>query len=134
MSAAARRNTAWRPVSMALACTLALSGALNTGCANRPKPLYEWGSYQTQVYAYFKAQEGPQAQLQALEADLEAIRAHGNTPPPGFHAHLGLLYSTLGNDDRAVQALLNEKALFPESSTYIDFLLAKTKKTKGSPS
>lgn len=50
------------------------------------------------------------------------------TPPPGFHAHLGMLYAQQGQDDQALQALLTEKTLFPESTTYIDFLLAKIKK------
>lgn len=108
---------------------LLTSSLVTTGCVAPPKPLYSWGSYQKQVYEHFKGQNtGPEAQVQALEADFQKIRANGSTPPPGFHAHLGLLYSTLGKDDQAFQQLQTEKGLFPESTQYIEFLLAKVKK------
>ena len=99
------------------------------GCAKPPPPLYGWGSYQAQVYAHFKAQDtGPERQVSALEADLQKIRAKGQTPPPGYHAHLGMLYASLGKDDQAVQQLQTEKSLFPESTVYMDSLLSKYKK------
>lgn len=59
---------------------------------------------------------------------MQKIRANGNTPPPGFHAHLGLLYSGIGKDDQMVQQWQTEKALFPEAAAYMDFLLKKFKK------
>ena len=40
-----------------------------------------------------------------------------------MHAHLGLLYSSLGNDAAAAEPLRTEKSLFPESAAYMDFLL-----------
>jgi hypothetical protein len=48
--------------------------------------------------------------------------------PPGFHAHLGMLYSIAGKSDQMVAQFEDEKKLFPESATYMDFLLAKVKK------
>ena len=105
---------------------LVLGTALVSGCANQPAPLYAWGSYQTQVYAHFKAQKtSPEEQLQALEKDLTLASAKGATPPPGFHAHMGLLYLSLGQDGQAAQAFQTEKRLFPESTAYVDFLLSK---------
>ena len=97
------------------------------GCASKPA-LYEWGSYQPQVYAYFQAEGGVEAQLTALEADLQKMRAAGKNPPPGFHAHLGLLYSHLGKADQMVQAFRTEQTLYPESRAYMDFLLKKAVK------
>lgn len=98
------------------------------GCASKPA-LYEWGDYQPQVYAYFKGESGGvEAQLIALEADLQKMRAVGKNPPPGFHAHLGLLYSHQGKMDQMVQQFRTEKALYPESATYMDFLLKKAVK------
>jgi hypothetical protein len=116
-----------RPWGLAAAWLAALTLA---GCATGPQPLYGWGSYQNQVYEHFKAQSttGTEGQLAALEADLQKMRSKGQTPPPGYHAHLGMLYASLGKDDQALQELQTEKGLFPESATYIDRLLAKYKK------
>lgn len=97
------------------------------GCASKPA-LYQWGSYQPQVYAYFQGEGGVEAQTIALEADLQKMRAQGKNPPPGYHAHLGLLYSHLGKMDQMVQSFRTEKALYPESAAYMDFLLKKAEK------
>ncbi|WP_330115663.1 DUF4810 domain-containing protein [Pseudomonas sp. JS3066] len=91
------------------------------GCAG-PQPLYQWEGYQTQVREYFKG-EPREAQVEALEQGLQKIRAKGGAVPPGYHAQLGLLYSSMGRDDQMVQQFETEKALFPESTAYMDFLL-----------
>jgi hypothetical protein len=103
--------------------------ALCLGACSTNKPMYEWGSYQAQVYAHFKADgPGPEQQIIDLEKDLESAAARGTTPPPGCYAHLGLLYMSVGKNDHAVQAWNIEKALFPESSKFIDYLLNNMKK------
>ncbi|WP_175919512.1 DUF4810 domain-containing protein [Burkholderia pyrrocinia] len=99
---------------------------LLAGCASSTPPLYQWTGYQPQVYEYFKGQKSPQEQIDALEKALQEIRGKGHTPPPGLHAHLGMLYASVGNEQQAEQELQAEKQLFPESSTYMDFLLKKT--------
>ncbi|QTD30957.1 DUF4810 domain-containing protein [Pseudomonas fluorescens] len=104
-----------------MALTLAGS-ALLAGCSS-PQTLYQWEGYQPQVYEYFKSETPKEAQAEALEADLQKIRASGKPVPPGYHAHLGLLYLSMGKDDQMVQQLRTEKTLFPESGTYMDFLL-----------
>lgn len=118
------RAVAPRLAGLGLAALVGLAGL--AGCASAPPPLYGWGRYQEQVYEHFKAQnKGPQEQLSALEADLQKIQAKGQAAPPGYHAHLGLLYASLGQDARAMQELQTEKRLFPESTVYIDRLLSK---------
>lgn len=113
-------------VSWALmASTLLVSGLL-AGCAG-PKTLYQWESYQPEVYEYFKGEEPKEAQAEALERDLQKIKSTGKTPPPGYHAHLGLLYLSMGKDDQMVQQFRTEKVLFPESTPYMDFLLKNAK-------
>ncbi|WP_211440707.1 DUF4810 domain-containing protein [Collimonas humicola] len=99
-----------------------------TGCHTAPKQLYQWESYQPQVYEYFKGQKGVEEQISALEQDLQKIRATGNMAPPGYHAHLGMLYASIGKNDQVIQEFETEKTLFPESSTYMDFLTKKSKK------
>jgi len=108
-----------------LYAALAAAGILS-GCA-APKTLYQWGSYQPQVYNYFKGQP-PEAQIEALERDLQKMKSVGSTVPPGYHAQLGLLYLNTGKDDQMVQEFRTEKALFPESAPYMDFLLKSAKK------
>jgi len=107
---------------------LVAAATLLGGCAaQRPAPLYQWDAYQPQVYEYFKGQSSPQQQIDALEKAQQTIRANGKTPPPGFHAHLGMLYASVGKDQEAQQEFVAEEQLFPESSTYMDFLLKKSK-------
>ncbi|WP_341319573.1 DUF4810 domain-containing protein [Paraburkholderia sp. IMGN_8] len=112
-------KTIWLPVMAA--------GTLLAGCATSTPTLYQWDGYQPQVYEYFKGQKSPAEQIDALEKALQEIRAKGNMPPPGFHAHLGMLYASVGKDQQAQQELQAEKQSFPESSTYMDFLLKKSK-------
>ncbi len=111
------RRFAWAAV---LAC-----GVL-TGCAQAPKPLYHWGGYQAQVYEHLKG-DGADAQAQArlLETQQVDARAAGAALPPGFRAHLGMLYLQLGRVDEARQQWEAEKSNFPESTVYMDFLLKR---------
>ena len=119
----------WAPSALLTVLAVLSSALLFAGCAAGPKPIYQWGGYQAQVYEHFKTQgNAPEAQIQAMEADLQVIAAKGGMAPPGYYAHLGLLYTEAGRSDDAAQALMKEKALFPESAAYVDFLLAKAKK------
>jgi len=111
----------------ARACAgLLLGSLLLVGC-NAPKPLYQWESYQPQVYGYLKG-DSKEEQVTALERDLEKIKAKNGAVPPGYHAQLGLLYSGLGKDDQMMQQFRTEKALFPESAAYMDFLMSNASK------
>ncbi|MBV6323909.1 DUF4810 domain-containing protein [Duganella violaceipulchra] len=112
--------------SAALLLALA-AGATLSGCASAPKTLYGWEGYQPQVYQHLKG-ESPDQQIAVLEKDLQTMSAKGKSAPPGFHAHLGMLYSIAGKPDQVVAQFEDEKKLFPESATYMDFLLAKMNK------
>lgn len=102
-----------------------LSSVLLAGCATRPQPLYYWGDYQAQVYGHFKGEKGPEEQIAALEAVREKALSQGRALPPGFQTHLAMLYGQTGRSDRLVEQLEAEKKQFPESSTFMDFLLKK---------
>lgn len=108
-----------------IASVAALGGvALLTACAQPPKPLYHWEGYQRQVYEYLKADGSPPSeQLTVLQAQAEKARAMNAALPPGFRAHLGMLYLKTGRFDDARGAFEAEKTAFPESATYMDFLL-----------
>ncbi len=109
-----------------LALALGIAAAL-VGCKHQQPTIYQWESYQPQVYQYFKG-ESPEAQIAVLEKDLQKINAKGMIPPPGYHAHLGLLYSVTGKPEQMAAEFEAEKLLFPESAAYMDFLLKNTKK------
>jgi hypothetical protein len=107
---------------------LSLAVILLSGCAQTTRPLYYWGNYQTQVYERLKGESSDaQKEIAALEETLQKARASGMYVPPGFHAHLGMLYAETGKADQVQQQLETEKDLFPESAVFMDFLLAKLK-------
>jgi hypothetical protein len=99
-----------------------------TGCVNRPQSLYYWGNFTDQQYAYFKGDRGPEDGIVQLEKVREEARSRGKLVPPGFQAHLGLLYGQTGRTDLLEQNLLAEQQQFPESAAYVDFLLKKKQK------
>jgi hypothetical protein len=117
MSAAARSRSAL------------LVGALMllVGCAQKgPEPLYMWESFPRQQYQTL-AQDGVglEQQIQDTEAHAEKARGANAALPPGFRAHLGMLYLSSGNADQARSLWLAEKEAFPESVPYIDQLLTR---------
>lgn len=98
--------------------------ALLAGCAS--PPLYQWGQYESLVYATFAAPGAmpPERQIELLEQDYQKARSANRPVPPGFHAHLGYLYYHIGRLDQARQEFETEKANFPESAVFMDRLLA----------
>jgi hypothetical protein len=97
-----------------------------SGCAP-PHSLYAWESYESQVYAHLSG-ESREMQIEALERDQEKIAASNKPAPPGFYAHLGLLYAETGNDAKAIACFETEKTRFPEAAVFMDFLLKKYEK------
>jgi hypothetical protein len=109
-------------VLLALAFTL-------VACANKPPQIYSWQGYQANLDAYFRSSSlSPDAQTQKMEQDLQKIQVAGLAVPPGYHAHLGLLYGEQGDLDKFAQQVALEKSKFPESQTFMDFLMRKFKK------
>jgi hypothetical protein len=99
-------------------------GSSLLGCAEAPKRLYHWDGFQAQLYQYFKGDgSSPDEQLRVLNDQSQRARASGAALPPGFHAHLAMIYLRLGRDTEAKLELEAEKASFPESTQYMDFLL-----------
>lgn len=95
------------------------------GCASQRPGLYDWGSYETQVYAYFNNSGSPEQQIAALE---QRLQTNSSRSPPGYHAHLGLLYGKVGRVADMQQQFNIEKSLFPEAAPFMDFLLRNSAK------
>ena len=101
---------------------LALAAFALVGCQTAQPSLYQWGTYEPQLTSHFKG-ESPVQQIGVMEKHLQTVSAQGKQVPPGFHAHLGMLYSLAGRPDQVAAHFQQEKRLFPESEPYINRLL-----------
>ena len=105
----------------------ALSVAALTGC-QATKPLYPYGSYQSNVYEHFKNEDSAVTEEnEALEQTISESSRNKLQVGPGIYAHLGFLYLQSGQRDTGLGYLQKEKQLYPESATFIDFLLKNAK-------
>lgn len=105
----------------------ALSVAALCGCQST-KPLYHYGSYQTNVYEHFKNEDSSVTeQIDALEKTISETNRNKLQVGPGIYAHLGFLYLQSGQRDTGLGYLQKEKQLYPESTQFIDFLLKNAK-------
>ncbi len=111
-----------KTLAVALLATAVLSGCKTT------EPLYYYGDYQQTVYTHFKGDESSAAeQMGILEEVIQTAAANGKAIAPGVHAHLGMLYFETGNPGQGTAHFEQEKALFPESTAYLDFLIKSGK-------
>lgn len=117
-------------VSLRTCAALVLVAAL-TGCSTKPQSLYSWNDYPEHVYAYLKHEASPEEQVLAMESGIQKTNAAQRVLPPGYYAHLGLMYMNVGRTDQALNAWEHEKRVFPESAPYIDYLINNLKKNKG---
>ncbi|NHZ78934.1 DUF4810 domain-containing protein [Massilia sp. CCM 8695] len=104
------------------ALAVALAAFALVGCRTAPPSIYQWGSYEPQLNGHFKG-ESPIQQIVVMEKHLQTASTHGKQVPPGFHAHLGMLYSIAGRPDQVAAQFQEEKRLFPESEPYMNRLL-----------
>lgn len=105
----------------------ALSVAALSGCQST-KPLYHYGSYQTNLYEHFKNEDSSVTeQIEALEKTISETNRNKLQVGPGIYAHLGFLYLQSGQRDTGLGYLQKEKQTYPESSQFIDFLLKNAK-------
>jgi hypothetical protein len=111
---------------LALTANLALGG-----CANKPVSKYEWGNYENLIYSSYAApgSKSLEEQIGTLEKDMMLASSGSKPLPPGFHAHLGVLYFQKGDAEKAYEELIKEKAAYPESAVFIDRLLENLKKS-----
>lgn len=110
------------PLRAVLACGVVLT---LSACTHQ-KTLYSWRSYEPAVYAYLKDEGAdPAESLAAMEKNVETARAADQALPPGFRAHMALLYLQQGQPGKAFEFFNGEKEAFPESATFMDFLMSK---------
>lgn len=94
------------------------------GCSSNSERLYYHGDYSAAVYSYFRQDDVTlEEQIETLNQIIEDAANNQMLVAPGVHAHLGMLYFETGSPNLGMQHFEAEKALFPESTQYIDFLI-----------
>jgi hypothetical protein len=103
-----------------------LALATGAGCAGTPS-LYRWGIYEDLLYESYKNPGGadPVTDAARLAEDIARTDAEGLAVPPGVHAHLGYLYASQGDLGLARAHFERERELYPESTVFIDGILAR---------
>ncbi len=108
------------------AAVLALSA-----CSTPQPTTYYWGQYQNTVYEHFQQTEtSPDEQIARTETIISEANSRALMVAPGIHAHLGMLYAQTGRITEAKGEFETEKQLFPESESFMNFLLKQSKGAK----
>lgn len=105
-----------------------LFAMLMSGCASKPKPLYNYGEYSESYYSYKKDMNDEA--LVKLQEQIENVIANtddsiSNRVPPGMYANLGYIYLRRGDKKNAKKYFILEKETYPEAAHFMDLLLNK---------
>jgi hypothetical protein len=95
------------------------------GCRQKPeRPTAD--SFYPPAHLQYQA-DAAQEQIEALEADVEDIKAQGGVVPPGYYAQLGLLYFSLGKTEQMRQPLKAEQDPFADATADMNDLMNNAK-------
>ncbi len=108
---------------------LLLLPGLLAGCAS--PSLYEWGDYDQWLYENYKHPKNDEelyVDLGALIKEYES-RKKPHTKPlaPGLYAEYGFLLMRRGENAKAIEYYEKEKALWPESATFMNSMIQTAK-------
>lgn len=112
--------------------TTAIATLILAVCAHQSQSatLYYWGDYHKLQYQALDGKASLEEQIAGMEKYFIDAASHHCKPAPGAHAHLGMLYAQAGNRAGAKAQFEKEKTAFPESATYMNFLLKNIDKDK----
>lgn len=115
-----------RQFAPALIVVAALVSACDPG-PKKPTLNYHWGEYEGLVYDMYAnpGEATPTVQVEKLAAQIEQTKSRGEPVPPGVHAHLGYMHYISGNIDAALIEFEEERAAYPESSTFIEGITSR---------
>lgn len=116
-----------------LVCLFVL-GFIFTGCANQPKPLYNYGNYNESYYSYKKELNSESMlimQKSIEEAIKNATQSSSGRVPPGMYANLGYIYLKNGKSSEAIVNFEKEKLIYPEAAHFMDRIIKKSKLAMG---
>jgi len=111
--------------------SLGLITLLMSGCGGK-QPMYEYGEYSESFYNL--KQNGDAEAISkwktSLEETIELSNSKAVRIPPGINANLGYLYLKVNDADKAISFFEAEKALYPESTVFMEKLIKKAKLMK----
>lgn len=113
-------------INHVLIMTMISAAFLMSGCAGQ-KPMYEYGNY-SETYYQLKQNgdaETTTAWKTSLEESIKKSNAQAIRIPPGINANLGYLYLKVNDADKAISFFNAEKALYPESTVFMNKLIKK---------
>ena len=93
--------------------SLALAAFALAGCA--AQPIYNWGGYESMLYAGYKDPTKMTEMKLGLENHVAAMDKSGQKIAPGLLAELGTLYFQSGSSDKAIAMYARERDTWPES-------------------
>jgi len=79
---------------------MALAALVMGGCVTTT-PIYQWGGYESKLYAGYKDQTKMEELRVGLETHIAAMNASGQKVAPGLYAELGTLYLQSGDSVKA---------------------------------
>lgn len=101
------------------------------GCA--PKTQYTWGDYGPALYSLYSGDKDLDATALKLQKIIEKGEVKG-TVPPGIYAEYGYILLSLGKSGEAITFFQKEKQLYPESTVFMDRMIAAAKIPTAKPS
>lgn len=116
--------------------SIVLAAILLGGCVTTPT--YQWGGYESKLYAGYKDQTKMEELRVGLETHIAAMNSSGQKVAPGLYAELGTLYLQGGDSVKARAMYSRERDAWPESKGLMDAMisnlerqdLARMEKTK----
>lgn len=86
-------------------------------------PVYQWGGYESKLYAGYKDQTKMEELKVGLEAHIAAMDKSGQKMAPGLYAELGTLYLQSGDSVKARGMYSRERDAWPESKGFMDAMI-----------
>ena len=111
--------------------TIVLCAGFVAGCA--PKTQYTWGDYGPSLYSLYSGDSTLNATAIKLQTIIEKGEVTG-TVPPGIYAEYGYLLLSSGKSGEAISFFEKEKLHFPESTVFMDRMIATAKIPVAKPS
>lgn len=117
--------------SLILKCVIISAVLLMSGCKTTEQ-MYTWGQYEDLIYEFHNTESTvePQQQIELLQKTIASAQVTNKKVAPGLYAHLGMLYSSVGESDNAKAALKQESELYPEAKTFINGMLTRSQSAK----
>jgi hypothetical protein len=100
---------------------IALAALVLGGCV--ANPVYQWGGYESMLYAGYKDQTKMEELKAGLETHVAAMDKSGQKMAPGLYAELGTLYVQSGDSVKARGMYSRERDTWPESKGLMDALI-----------